>query len=268
MKHAIILFLVALAAAISNQPVPHSSGAKIPSGEEIMRRVNLRSRGRASRMQLEMIIHDPHRGEFHKAITMQRERLASGYRTLYRITAPDHESGIGLLISEDDRQRGMWMFFPNTHQTIGVASRGFPALASDFSCEDLLVNVPVADYDFRILGKDFQDGRETVKVEMTPRTERLRSELGFSKSVGWVREDMSIIVRADYYDEQGVVFKTFRASDIERQHGIWTIRKMEMENYRAQHSSEVRVLDADYSIRFTDDVFTPKRMVPGVVPPT
>jgi len=267
MKRAIIS-LIALTAGLSSQQLPLTPAVSRPAGEEIMRRVNMRSRGKASLAHLEMIIHDARRGEFHKTIVMQRERLASGYRTIYRISIPDHEKGIGLLISEDTKQHGMWMYFPNTRQVIGVASRGFPALASDFSCEDLLVGVPLADYDFRILGKDLIEGRETVKVEMTPRTERLRSELGFSKSVGWVRENLSIIVRADYYDDDGKVFKTFRAEEIERRHGIWTVGKMEMENFRARHASEVRVLDTDYSIRFTDDVFTPKRMVPGVVPPT
>jgi hypothetical protein len=267
MRRAFIVFL-AFATGLTSQPMPLTPAASVPRGEDVLYRVNARPRGKASLMHLDMIIHDARRGEFHKTIVMQRKRFGSGYRTVYRITTPDHEKGIGLLISEDDNQRGIWMYFPATKQVIPVVSRGFPAMASDFNCEDMLVGVPLADYEFRVLGKDLLEGHEAVKVEMKPRTERLRSELGFFKSIGWVREDLSMIVRADYYDDAGALFKTFRAGNIERRQGIWTAKKIEMENFRAHHASEVRVLDTDYSIRFTDAPFTPNRMVPGVDPPT
>jgi hypothetical protein len=266
MKRALILTFSILA-GLSVQQVLLMSAGSLPNGEEVMRRVNARSRGGASWMSLEMTLHDARRGDFHKSILMQRKRFASGYRTTYWITAPDHENGIGLFLSEDADQRGMWMYFLASRQLIRVVTRGLSALASDFSCEDLLVEVPIADYEFRALGRDSIGEVSTVLVEMKPRSERLRSELGFSKSVGWVRDDIWLIVRADYYDENGTMFKTFHAEDIEQVQGIWTVRKFLMQNHRAQHSSEVRVIEADYSVRLPDEVFTPDRLGTGFVTP-
>jgi len=261
MKTILSLTAAILVSFTLSQAVPVSIGSL--SGEEIMRRVNARPHGDASRMQMEMTIRDAKRGEFHKSIVMERARLASGYRTEYRITAPDHENGIGLLISEDAAQRGMWMYFPGSHQVVRVATRGFPALASDFTCEDMQVDVPLDEYDFRIVGHDRLDGFATVKVEMKPHSERLRSELGFSRSVGWVRTDLPMIVRADYYDENDTVFKTFLAQEVERIQGIWTARKVVMQNLRIQHATEVRVLDADYSVRVPEDLLTPGKLSTG-----
>lgn len=266
MKRAIISAF-AFATAVVCQTVPGNPSTG-DAGTRIMSRVNARPRGKSSLNHLEMIIHDPRRGDFHKTIVMQREQLASGYRTIYQITSPVHEKGIGLLISEDASQRGIWMYFPAAKQSVRVASRGFPALASDFICEDLSAGVPLNEYDFRILGLDRIDGHDAIMIEMKPRTENLRGELGYTKAIGWVRKDPPIIVRADYYDERNVVFKSFHASAIEQKQGIWTIGKMEMENLRAHHSSEVRVLDTDYSVHFPDDAFTPNRMGSGVAPPT
>jgi outer membrane lipoprotein-sorting protein len=191
---------------------------------------------------------------------MLRKQLPSGYRTAYWITAPEHEKGIGLLLSEDPVQSGTWMYFPASSQVVHVAIRGLSALASDFSCEDLRVGAPLTDYGFRALGPASLDGVSTLQVEMVPRTERLRSELGFSKSVGWVRDDIWLIVRADYYDENGKVFKTFRAGDVQQVQGIWTARRFTMENLRAQHSTEVRLAEVDYGVRLSEDLFAPDRL--------
>jgi hypothetical protein len=252
---ALLNFQQLLLPAIANPPI---------SGDEVMRRVNGRSRGNSSQMLLEMTLNDARRGQFRKTIVMQRKRLAAGYRTAYRITAPDHENGIGLLLSEDTAQPGMWMYFPSSRQLLHVATRGFSALASDFNCEDLLVSVPLADYQFRVLGRENIDGVSAIQVEMTPRSERLRNELGISKCVGWVRDDIWLIVRADYYDENGNVFKSFHAGDIKLIQGIWTAQTFTMHNYRAQHSSEVRVVQTDYSVRLPNEAFTPDRLGSGL----
>jgi Outer membrane lipoprotein-sorting protein len=263
MKFLIFMLpLFILGNLVAYQAPPKAVPAPL-QGIEIMRRVNARSRGLGSRMHLEMTLHDLKRGDFHKSILLERTRLSAGYRTAYRVDAPDHEKGIGLLISEDARHPGLWMYFPATRQVMNVSSRGFPALASDFSCEDLLTAIPLADYDFRVLGREFLDGISTWKVEMTPHDERLRSELGFSKSVGWVRDDIWVIVRADYLDENGKVFKTFRAGDLEQVQGIWTVRSFSMHSNRAQHSTQVRVTDVAYSRPLPEAAFRPEKLGAG-----
>jgi hypothetical protein len=236
------------------------AAAGLPTGDEVMRRVNARSRGGDSRMRLEMTLHDEKRGDFHKSILLFRKRFETGYRTIYRVTAPAHEEGIGLLLSEDAAQRGMWMYFPISKQLVRVATRGLSALASDFSCEDLRVGVPLSDYRFRTLKRETVEGRSLLQVEMTPRDERLSSELGFTKSIGWVREDLWLIVRADYYDETGKVFKTFRAEDLVQTQGIWTVLRFTMRSFRARHGTEVRVTEVDYGVKFPNDRLTPDRL--------
>ena len=244
------------------QPMPPIAADRL-DGKEIMRRVNARSRGQSSQMHLEMTLLDAKRGDFHKSILMRRTRLKSGYRTSYWIGAPDHEKGIALLISEDSTQHGMWMYFPASRQVLHVVSRGFPALASDFTCEDLLAEIPLEDYEFRVNGREKVAGTYLVKVEMIPHNERLRSELGFSKSVGWVRDDIWMIVRADYYDDKGELFKSFQAEDIEKIQGVWTVGTFSMQSRRIQHGTKVHVINADYSLRLPDTDFVPGKLSTG-----
>jgi hypothetical protein len=142
----------------------------------------------------------------------------------------------------------MWMYFPISDQLVHVASRGLSALASDFSCEDLLVAVPIEDYRFRNLGRTKCGERSCLKIEMTPATEALQRELGFARSVGLVRDDIWMIVRADYFTSTGQRFKTFEAEEVAAVDGIWTVRRYSMVNHRAGHSTTVRVTEVDYSV--------------------
>lgn len=228
------------------------------AGRTIMEKVNHRRRGPHARLQLEMTLRDLDRQKtFHKHIVLERKRYGESYRSAYWVTAPEHERRIGLLLSEDLSPIGMWMYFPATRQTSSIATRGFPALGSDFDCEDLLEQVPLSSFQFHFLGRATENGIAIAEVEMVPATDRLRAELGFSRSVGWVREDIGMIERAEYYDEQGAIFKRFAAEQIKKVHGIWTAHLLSMENLRAHHRTEVRVLDADYLLAIPDANFSP-----------
>jgi len=231
------------------------------SGEAIMAKVNQRSRGASSRMVLEMTLQDTARQKtFHKSIVMERKKFGLAYRSAYWVTAPEHEKKIALLLSEDLSPAGLWMYFPGTQRVTEIASRGFPALASDFSCEDLLEQVPLSSFQFRLLGQERQGAYLLARVEMVPATERLKSELGFAKSVGLVRRDIGMIVHADYFDASGVIFKKFTADDIRKVEGVWTAHRLLMENLRAQHSTEVRVLEEDHSSPIPDTDFSPEEL--------
>jgi hypothetical protein len=226
------------------------------AADEVMRNLNARARGTSSRTELDMVMRGP-RGEHRKRVLVERRQFGLAYRTIFWIVRPEHEQGIGLLLSEDEDARGMWMYFPLTRQTIHVVSRGLSALATDFSCEDLLATVPMQDYNFRILGRErFADG-VALRVEMRPHTERLQQELGFANSIGWVREDIPMIVQAEYLDADGQVFKRFRTGDVAMIDGIWTARGFSMENLRANHRTEIRVASVDYFVDPASALYRP-----------
>ena len=131
-------------------------------------------------------------------------------------------------------------------------------MSSDFNCEDLLEQIPLASFQFRLLGQEREGSILLARVEMVPATDRLKRELGISKSIGWVRQDIGMIIRAEYFDERGSVFKRFIADDIRRVRGIWTAHRLVMESLRAQHSSEVKVVAEDYLTPIADSVFSPE----------
>ena len=230
------LALLLMAAA----PVPQ------PSGEEVMRRVNARPLGKDAEMNVRLSLTDPRRGSYGKTISARRRALPDGSRTLYRVNTPQSEQGIILLVAEDSALNGLWMYFPSSDHLLRVASRGLSALGSDFSCEDLKLAFPLEDYSFRVLGRVDCKGQSCLQVEMNPKDPRLQREFGFSRAVGWVRDDIWMIVRSDYYDAEGNLFKTFQVEELKQIQGIWTATKTSMANLRADHRTDVELSDVRY----------------------
>lgn len=231
------------------------AAAPQPNGEELMRRVNARPRGKDAEMKVRLVLTG--RGTFSKTISARRRALPSGERTQYFVHAPESEEGIILLVAEDRDLGGLWMYFPSSDHLLRVASRGLSALGSDFSCEDLKLAFPLEDYRFRALGAADFKGHPVVQVEMTPRDPLLQRELGFDRAVGWVREDISMIVRSDYYDSAGKVFKTFQVEELRQIQGIWTASRTSMVNLRANHRTDAEISDVRYFLDLGKQPLTP-----------
>jgi hypothetical protein len=229
----------------------------LPTGEAIMRNVNARPKGGDARLDIRLIFRDLRRGDHLRYVEVRRKQLASGYRSLYRMTAPEHLTGISLLLAEDRELPGMWMYLPNANHLVPVVTRGLSALASDFSCEDLRLTFALDDYRFTTIGSEVNSGHRIYKVEMVPRTDRLQAELGFTKAVGWVRGDLWMLIRAEYYDGGGKVFKTFSAEAPQLVQGVWTVRRYTMTNHRAQHETQAEVTAVRYGLQLQPGAFVP-----------
>jgi hypothetical protein len=251
--------LAALALA-GAAPAPRA----LPSGTEVMRKVNERSRGGDSTMELRLLYRDSKQGDHVRQVAVQRKLLPAGYRTEFRITAPPHLEGIALLLLEDAKRLGMWMYFPSGDHLVPVVTRGLSALASDFSCEDLRATFPMEQYDFRNLGRASMEGQTAYRIEMVPRGERLQRELGFARAIGWVVPDRWILVRAEYFDVGAQQpFKTFQAERLELIDKVWTLRKYSMVNHRAKHSTHAEVVAVRYHLDLPAQRFTPEALRPA-----
>jgi len=193
-------------------------------------------------------------------IEMRRVLTPSGYRTLFTVTAPRHLAGIDLLVIEEPPKGRLWMYFPAGDHLTEVVTRGLSAMASDFSCEDLRVRFPLEDYVFTLAGTARLNSHLCTRVVMRPRTERLRLEMGFDHAVGWVRDDIAMVVRAEYFDAAGMLIKTFSTTDPVLIDSVWTFRRYSMDSARAHHRSDIEVTTVNHHAGNVADEFDPTRL--------
>ncbi|HEV7504639.1 MAG TPA: outer membrane lipoprotein-sorting protein [Thermoanaerobaculia bacterium] len=223
-----------------------SASRPVLSGLEVMRRVNARNPGTHCRLEMRMELRDLHDGQiFVRDLEMLRQATPTGYRTRYRVIGPERYREISLLLLEDLRPPEMWLFFPASGHRAQVGSRGLSALGSDFSCEELKALFDVDAFELRNLGGETRDGTPHLRIEMVPRSPGLKRELGYARAIGIVRTNPWMVVEADYFDAEGRLLRSFRATDIRRANGVWIARRFSMENARVGNRTEVEVKAAD-----------------------
>jgi len=103
-------------------------------------------------------------------------------------------------------------------------------------------------------------------VQGVPKTEALVKNLGYSKTVNYIRKDNDLAIRIDYWDRKGQELKHFHAAEVKRIQGIWTATRMVMENVQTGHRTEMVFSDQHYNSGLSDRKFSERMLKRGYRP--
>jgi hypothetical protein len=180
---------------------------------------------------------------------------------LIRFLFPGDVKGTGYLqIQHHDREDDMWIYLPALKKVrrLVANNKKDSFVGSDFSYGDILL--PIVDtYHHQLLRSEIVDGEDTYVVEMTPATEQIKRDFGYSKWTAWIRKSNFMEKKAEYYDGSGRLLKTQLVPNVKevdpKDHKWWAVRR-EVINHQTGHRTELvfDVLDASQSV--PDDFFT------------
>ena len=98
------------------------------------------------------------------------------------------------------------------------------------------------------------DGKPCYVVEVTPKVRRK-----YTKYIAWVAKDLWIHLKIDYYQDKDIyragTFKDVRIID-----GIPTPFKIDMENRKTNHRTELTIDSVQYHTQFSDDLFSQRSL--------
>ena len=182
-------------------------------------------------------------------------------KLLIRFLFPGDVQGTGYLqIQHHDGEDDMWIYLPALKKVrrLVANNKKDSFVGSDFSYGDILL--PVVDtYRHQLLRSEIVDGEDTYVVEMTPATEQIKKDYGYSKWIAWIRKTNFMEKKAEYYDGSGRLLKTQLIPSVKEvdpiAHKWWALRR-EVINHQTGHRTELvfDVLDATQSV--PDDFFT------------
>ncbi|WP_447985291.1 outer membrane lipoprotein-sorting protein [Nitrospira sp. Nam74] len=182
-------------------------------------------------------------------------------KLLIRFLFPGDVQGTGYLqIQHYETEDDMWIYLPALKKVrrLVANNKKDSFVGSDFSYGDILL--PVVDtYHDQLLRSEIVDGEDTYVVEMTPATEQIKKDYGYSKWIAWIRKTNFMEKKAEYYDASGRLLKTQLIPSVKEvdptTHKWWAIRR-EIVNHQTGHRTELvfDVLDASQTI--ADDFFT------------
>jgi outer membrane lipoprotein-sorting protein len=204
--------LVFLPATLLSQPL---------SALEIIRKADDKFNGeKSSLMVMSMTIIRP---TWQRSVDFKNWSLGKEY-ALTLITAPAKDIGQTFL----KRGNEMWSWNPSINRLIklppSMMSQGW--MGSDYTNDDILKESSVVnDYDHEIVGSETIEGRDCYKIKMVSKED---ASVIWGHQIRWIDKKDFLVLKAELYDEDGVLVRTETGSDIKPMDGRLIQTKIEL----------------------------------------
>lgn len=153
-------------------------------------------------------------------------------------------------IANDD---DMWVYMPAeslVRRVSGGGKKG-PFMRSDFANEDITKR-EVEDDSFTYLRKEALHGVECHVIEAVPVQP---DKSGYSKRILWIRSDIWLPGRIEYFDKSGRSTKERLVGGYRQIQGIWTATRQKMTSIGRNSSTMLESDGIQYNVPLSDSLF-------------
>lgn len=227
------------------------------SGREIIQKVEDSPDGDNRKSVMTMLLVN-HRGATReRTILSYSMDLGKDSKSIMFFQSPADVKGTGFLswqYDETDRDDDKWLYLPamkKVRRISGSSARKENFMGSDFTFDDM-GGRNVDEDEHSLTGEEQVDGSLCWVVESKP----LEDDAVYSKTVSWIRQDALIPVKVEFYDRMGKLLKTLVSSDISKEDGFWTTRKLEMTNHQRNHRTQILIKKIEYDLAMSESLFT------------
>lgn len=156
----------------------------------------------------------------------------------------------------------IWMYFPRTQRVRKLASHAKKQKmeGSDFSYEDMgSGDAFIKDFSAKRMADEEMQGQPCFKLELTRKS---GSDVSYSRLMMWVMKTNFYPMVIDYYHDTDPTFheKRLGQSNIQIINNIPTAMKVVMHNEKDNTQTELEMLEVEYNLSLTDDMFTERAL--------
>ncbi|MFT5593334.1 MAG: putative RND superfamily exporter protein [Oceanicoccus sp.] len=194
--------------------------------------------------------------------TIYRRTMDEEKRTLVVYNQPSNVKGTAFLTYDyqsPEHEDDQWLYLPATKKSrrISASNRGDYFLGTDFTYEDIKNEgkMELSDYNFTLIGSLQYEGLDVFHIKGIPKSERIADELGYSRNEFYVDKNNWIIVKNDYWDGKGKPLKTIYLKDLAQIQGIWSRKKLVIENHKTGHTTEFEFSNINYDEDVPKSIF-------------
>lgn len=228
--------------------------AQTPDAKEIVNRAENNSLGeKSSYCEMSMTIVRP---KWERTLKMKLWTKARD-KALTLITYPAKEKGQTFLKVGSN----MWNWLPSINRMIKIPasmmSQGW--MGSDYTNDDVLKESSLTnDYNHTLLGEEAFGGFNCYKIEMKPKPD---AAVVWGKLITWISKSDYLMLKTEYYDEDGYLVRTEVASDVKEMGGRKVAAHIEIIPADKPNQKTVIVLDAiKFNIDLNDNTFSQQTM--------
>ena len=229
------------------------------SGREVYEKVHeVRSKALDRKTEAIMILFDKDGGKRTRTLTEYSKKAdPEAYKVLVVFKSPPELKNVGFLIhAHTFANRDLWAYFPEYKRVrrIATSSQDDSFFGSDFSYDDFGGPPNLDDYKFSIMKEEVVNGKPCYVVEVTPKIRRK-----YTRYIAWVAKDLWIHLKIGYY-QGNEIYRTGEFADVRIIDGIPTPFKINMENKKTNHRTELTIESIQYQTRFSDDLFSERSL--------
>jgi outer membrane lipoprotein-sorting protein len=248
-----IILKAALAFFLFHTMFTSLSGQEL-TAKEIVKKADEKFNGeKSSIMVMSMTIIRP---TWQRSVEFKNWSLGKDY-ALTLITAPAKDAGQTFL----KRGTEMWSWNPSINRLIklppSMMSQGW--MGSDYTNDDILKESSVVnDYTHEIIGEELIAGRDCYKIQMVAKED---AAVIWGQQIRWVDKKDFLVLRAELFDEDGIIVRTETGSDIRTMDGRVIQTKIELTPADEPGNKTVVVIkDIKFNIPMQESFFSQQNM--------
>jgi hypothetical protein len=258
LKHVFISSILVLTVGLSTLV---SAEVSERSAYDILHDVKFRADGDTRKSEISMTLTSKDGFERVRHLTMVEADNGEDSKSLVYVGAPADVAGIGVLLhaygEKSDREDDIWIYIPAMKKIKRLSSRNKRGrfVSSEMSFADL-ERLQLSDFTYELLGSEDINGVSAEKIESKVADNEALFKTGYSRKVTWVDRTRDLIVKEEYYDDQGHHLKTMMADKVEQVDGFWTVTQLHVLNAQTGDSTKLVLNSIEYNLPVNEAQFT------------
>ncbi|TDO90100.1 outer membrane lipoprotein-sorting protein [Halanaerobium saccharolyticum] len=223
-------------------------------GNQVLEKVESSRQAKSHKMKMEM--------ELYSSSGDMRSRELNNYRlegeverSLMQFAEPADISGTAFLLLDDqaNNQEDMYLYLPalGSVRKISGSQKNGNFVGSDLTYNDLSIFSGANfrdNYQAEMISED--NGIIELQLEITD------PDIDYSYGKMWVRKDLWLAEKIEYYDQQEELLKVITLSNFDEIDGNRLARRIEVENIQKESRTILKLVEVDFDPELDPGIFT------------
>ncbi|QMV13119.1 outer membrane lipoprotein-sorting protein [Vibrio spartinae] len=238
------------------------------SVDTVLTKVRDRNDGHDYVSQLKLVNKTEGRMVNERQMLMLQKDIDTDEVMVLAVQAPVDVRDVSFLIKTYQEAKGeedeQWMFLPAFRKVRRISSQDKRGafMGSEFEYFDL-DKLRVSDFNSKILREEKVGERPAVVIERIPVSQDVINKSGYHRVIIWVDKEREIVLRQDYYNAKGILFKRQHTESVKHIQNIWTIMHSVMDNLVEGKSSELIYNQTQYNVGLGEQLFRKGKLKRG-----
>ncbi len=226
------------------------------TGLDIMKRVDARPKSKSSKQTTTMTLIDKRGKERVRSVVGYTKDFGDVKKSVMIFKKPADVKGVGFLSFSYDsmnKDDDSWLYMPALRKArrISGSKKNGSFMGTDFTYNDMGSRT-IEEDTHTLLREEKLNGHDCWVIESKPK----KKVNAYSKFISWIRKDILLAEKVEFYDKKGSLLKTLTNSNFEKIGDIWIVKKMEMHDVQKKHKTILEVSDVKLNCEIKDSYFS------------